>query len=74
MLMNWRATNHSDGNTITGDSYPEVCNHIKDNNFHGSWVIEYFDSNQLWIEMDKIILEPETGELFFARGSHTEHI
>ena len=71
--MIWRAVNHSDEITINGEGYGDVCRHIKNNQLAGEWVIEFFDSNQMWIEMEKVTVEPTTGELQVVRASHLEH-
>lgn len=72
--MIWRAVNHSDEITINGEGYGDVCKHIKNHQLAGEWVIEFFDSNQMWIEMEKITVEPTTGDLQIVRASHLEHI
>lgn len=72
--MTWRAVNYSDEIAIDGETYGKVCKHIKDNKLAGEWVIEFFDSNHLWIEMEKVTVEPTTGDLQIVRASHLEHI
>lgn len=72
--MNWRAKNNSDKIIIDGESYTQVCNHVKDNKLAGEWTIEYFDSNKMWIEMDNIDVQTETGELHIVKASHLEHL
>lgn len=71
--MNWRASNRSDEIVISGESYTQVCNHVRDHRLAGEWTIEYFDSNHMWIEMDNIDVAVETGELHIVRASHLEH-
>lgn len=71
--MNWRAKNNSDEIIISGENYTTLCNQIKNYKLAGDWTIEYFDSNQMWIEMDSINVEADTGELHIIRASHIEH-
>lgn len=71
--MSWRATNKSNEIVINGESYAQVCNHVRDNKLAGEWLVEYFDSKHMWIEMDNIDVLPDTGELHVVRASHQEH-
>ena len=71
--MNWRANNSEDEITISEETYAQVCKHIKEHKLSGEWTVEYFDSNQMWIEMDKIDITANTGELHIVKASHIEH-
>lgn len=71
--MNWRANNYVDEVIIEGETYIQVCGYIKNHRLAGEWVIEYYDSNNMWIEMEVINVSADTGILNAVRASHLEH-
>jgi hypothetical protein len=70
--MKWRAINDN-GMIIEGGSYQEIRTILMNKDNSEIWAIEYYDSDNEWIELEKLSFTPNTGEILVTRGSHKEH-
>lgn len=70
--MKWRAINN-EGKIVEGDSYQEVKNLLFSEDHKKAWVIEYYDSDNEWIELENLEFAPQTDEILVTRASHKEH-
>jgi hypothetical protein len=73
-IMNWRTRIfNSENDVIEGKTYGEVCDSIKkyneENQTNESFIIEYYDSQNEWIEVDSLHFA-DTGEIEVVRASH----
>lgn len=69
--MKWRAINGLN-HMVEGNSYQELKD-ILEIIGENTWLIEYFDSDNEWLELETIDFAPRTGEILVQRGSHKLH-
>lgn len=72
-MTKWRAIS-TEGNVVEGESYFDIKDILFREDHGLSWTLEFFDSNNEWIEMETYHFVPETDKIYATRGSHKEHV